>query len=98
MCEYYFVGLMSNKEDLAKNYLFEFETEEEHLIYDPYRTKNILKDMNSIDGSMFKKTSKVKVNTESISHQLNKQENSNNYRRSLKKLLEKLEAIPSPDK
>lgn len=51
---------MNHQEDLAKNDLFQFETEEEQPIYDPYRTKNILKDMNCLDGQSFNKTGKIK--------------------------------------
>lgn len=64
---------MDYREDLAKNDLFQFETEEEQPIYDPYRTKNILKDMNCLDGQIFNKTQKVKGNKNVINCQPNTQ-------------------------
>ncbi len=88
-----------NLEDQAKNELFAYEEFDFPTIYDPYRNNNILKDSNRPVETCSRPPYKTfyHVNTNK-KYEQDEYKKSDNNRHSLKKLLERLESLPSPDR
>lgn len=88
-----------NLEDQAKHDLFDFDEFDVPTIYDPYRNNNILKDSNRPIENWTRPTHKTFYqNVLNKKHQAEFNKKSENNRHSLKKLLERLQSLPSPDR